>query len=129
MLRTGTINHRKSDPKLLPCPKLVVDARVGKNVQARRGPQLLPRAYTVCVLHTRLYTGCHRLVTHHVLSGRTGSRFCLRVSDRRCYCHRQGHKLGMLLPMTILLPMHAAFTFCNYLLPDTMHSVVSLKPH
>ncbi|KAK9845222.1 hypothetical protein WJX81_000444 [Elliptochloris bilobata] len=33
-LQTGSINHRKSDPRLLPCPKLVVDALVGKSVQA-----------------------------------------------------------------------------------------------
>ena len=35
-LQTGSINHRKSDPRLQPCPKLVVDAHVGKSMQARR---------------------------------------------------------------------------------------------
>ena len=34
-LQTGSINHRKSEPQLQPCPKLVVDAHVGKSVQAR----------------------------------------------------------------------------------------------
>ena len=34
-LQTGSINHRKSEPRLQPCPKLVVDAHVGKSVQAR----------------------------------------------------------------------------------------------
>ena len=34
-LQTGSVNHRKSDPRLQPCPKLVVDAHVGKSVQAR----------------------------------------------------------------------------------------------
>ena len=34
-LQTGSINHRKSEPRLQPCPKLVVDAHVGKSLQAR----------------------------------------------------------------------------------------------
>ncbi len=35
-LRTGSVNQRKSDLKILPCPKLVVDAYVPeKNVQVR----------------------------------------------------------------------------------------------
>ena len=34
-LQTGIINHRKSETRLQPCPKLVVDAHVGKSVQAR----------------------------------------------------------------------------------------------
>ena len=35
-LRTGSVTQRKSDLKILPCPKLVVDAYVPeKNVQVR----------------------------------------------------------------------------------------------
>jgi len=91
-LRTGSVNQKKSDLKILPCPKLVVDAYVPeKNVQVRscaaeRKHSLAPArkpAYALSV----------------TLAGTPGGSVSLSAPHRRRHGHRQGHKLGVLLSM------------------------------
>ena len=57
-LKKGSINARKSDLAAFPCPKVVVDAAVGrmpKNVQA---------SFPICQLHGLQHTHCMQLSMH-----------------------------------------------------------------
>ena len=91
-LRTGSVNQRKSDLKILPCPKLVVDAYVpDKNLQVRS--KAAEREYSLALVRKPAYA------LSATLAGAPGGIFSLSAPHRRRYSHRQGYKLGVLLSM------------------------------